>query len=56
MTKPDESAGAAQAEVQVKTEVDVPAEGIHETIVQTGTEVSHVIALFSLCVCVCVCV
>ncbi|XP_070179033.1 uncharacterized protein [Littorina saxatilis] len=36
----EESAGAVEPEVEVKTEVDVPAEGIHETIVQSGTEVS----------------
>ncbi|KAK7445352.1 hypothetical protein BaRGS_00040358, partial [Batillaria attramentaria] len=29
----------AAPEVEVKTEVDVPAEGVHETIVQSGPEV-----------------
>ncbi|XP_076438859.1 uncharacterized protein LOC143277833 isoform X2 [Babylonia areolata] len=38
VSKADDSAGAPQPEVEVKTEVDVPAEGVHETIVQSGKE------------------
>lgn len=37
-------AGSASPEVKVKTEVDVPAEGVHETIVQFGAEDDDVTA------------